>query len=368
MRFYSATLLVFFSFLICLPSCKEKPALIPIEEKQEIISLVNHEAFIVMVDNLRMRQTAGLKSEVVRKLAEGTIVLSDGITSDFSDRVTLRGKEYYEPYHKIYLKNDPDQVGWVYGGAIMKVYHDDNEYPFSSNLDGLATGLIRRKKETLDDGLEIITALAKDQASSPAWNDALFYLGTRMIGDLSKQQSFYKDFEKQVFTQEEYNAIFNHTFDYASRPIAQKVHRAGMQLKASEGSVYADLSDVQLGKWIGGPFSESVNDYIAIRKKEEAQRITSDAALVAPLQVVVDLLILQDAFVEKYTDYHPLMKRVLSDRENNYSLVLNGTSNTPAFTHGSGELDPEFQKGWEYFIQKHPDHSLVKAIKAKLTE
>lgn len=245
--------------------CKEKTQPLPPEAKSEIIPLIHHQAYTVLVDQLRMRAAAGRKTEVLRKLPEGTIVLSDGTTSDFTDEITLRGTTFRTPYHKVYRPSNPDQEGWLYGGALLKVYHQDAPYPFSSNLDGLVAGLLQRELLSLTDAAEVITALHRENGNAAAWNDALFVIGQHILSRYTKSLP---NSQTPDLSPEDLAQISEGTFDYPAHPVGRQYYQAALTILPSAGHQEILLDENLLAQRIGGPFSPSLQAYLDIQKLE----------------------------------------------------------------------------------------------------
>ncbi|MBX2873719.1 MAG: hypothetical protein KTR30_16505 [Saprospiraceae bacterium] len=72
--------------------------------------------FIVNIDRLRMRETAGEKGKVIKELEKGTVLFDEGEVSDFTTRIKLRGITFDEPWLKVSTADNT--VGWIYAGAI----------------------------------------------------------------------------------------------------------------------------------------------------------------------------------------------------------------------------------------------------------
>lgn len=84
----------------------------------------------VWVDNLRLRSEPNTKSQVVATLKEGEALRFLDERSDFSEKITLRGTQFDEPWLKVATKSN--QEGWVYGGGIKfyKIGIDTAPTPF----------------------------------------------------------------------------------------------------------------------------------------------------------------------------------------------------------------------------------------------
>lgn len=81
--------------------------------------------FVVNIDRLRMRETAGEKGKVIKELDKGTILYDEGEVSDFTTRIKLRGITFDEPWLKV--STEDRTVGWIYAGAIHLGTTPDSE-------------------------------------------------------------------------------------------------------------------------------------------------------------------------------------------------------------------------------------------------
>lgn len=81
--------------------------------------------FIVNIDRLRMRETAGEKGKVIKELEKGTVLRDEGEVSDFTTRIRLRGITFDEPWLKV--STEDNTVGWIYAGAIHLGTTPDSE-------------------------------------------------------------------------------------------------------------------------------------------------------------------------------------------------------------------------------------------------
>lgn len=84
----------------------------PIESTEE----GEQTTFIVNIDRLRMRETAGEKGKVIKELEKGAVLIDEGEVSDFTTRIKLRGITFDEPWLKV--STEDNTVGWIYAGAI----------------------------------------------------------------------------------------------------------------------------------------------------------------------------------------------------------------------------------------------------------
>lgn len=85
----------------------------PVEDK---VKDAEATTFVVNIDRLRMRSTAGEDGEVIKELEKGTVLYDQGEVSDFTTRIKLRGITFDEPWLKV--ATEDNVVGWIYAGAI----------------------------------------------------------------------------------------------------------------------------------------------------------------------------------------------------------------------------------------------------------
>ena len=138
-------LLVFFS------ACKDtnsssSPEIIKTE--QDSLAKVNARnepeqvTIYIWVEKLRMRAEPDTKAEIITELKEGEAVFFLDEKSNFTQKITLRGKQYDEPWLKVKTSNN--QVGWVYGGGVKfyKPKIDVTPSPYDACMD-----LRKRRRE-----------------------------------------------------------------------------------------------------------------------------------------------------------------------------------------------------------------------------
>ncbi len=74
--------------------------------------------FAIMVNDLRMRESPYLESQVITKLKIETEVLYLNKRSDFLEKISIRGAIRNEPWYEVTTR-DGKFSGWVYGGGIQ---------------------------------------------------------------------------------------------------------------------------------------------------------------------------------------------------------------------------------------------------------
>ena len=68
------------------------------------------------VNNLRVRAQPDTKSKIITELAEGDSLVYLKEKTDFTQKISLRGKLWDEPWLKV--KTRQNKTGWVYGGGV----------------------------------------------------------------------------------------------------------------------------------------------------------------------------------------------------------------------------------------------------------
>ncbi len=101
-----------------------------------------HMTIYIWVEKLRMRAQPDTKSDIIAELKEGEAVFFLDEKSNFTQKITLRGKQYDEPWLKVKTSNN--QEGWVYGGGVKfyKPKIDVTPSPYDACMD-----LRKRRRE-----------------------------------------------------------------------------------------------------------------------------------------------------------------------------------------------------------------------------
>jgi hypothetical protein len=144
---------------------------------------------IVNIDNLRMRNRAGGKGDIVATLPQGAILEQTGARSKFNSKISLRGIEYDEPWLEV--RTAGGQRGWVFAGAVnfdlsnpsalaLELTHQRLEYLFGHDL---ATSIehfrnqylaVRRSRELADfyrKGTTLRDTLVRSLSAKLQFND-----------------------------------------------------------------------------------------------------------------------------------------------------------------------------------------------------
>jgi len=121
MKKISFLLIIIISFVAC-----ENEKATPVNSQQEAIqvqtieegtnSTTDNIELTANLDNVRIRDKAGLSGKGVVTVEKGTTLLYLNEMSDFTDEITLRGIPYNDPWLKV--KTSEGEEGWVYAGAV----------------------------------------------------------------------------------------------------------------------------------------------------------------------------------------------------------------------------------------------------------
>lgn len=94
----------------------------------------------VWVDKLRMREAPNTKSKVLKELSAADPLKFLNEKTDFTQKITLRGTLFDEPWLKVETRDK--QIGWVYGGGV-KFYApkvDQAPTPYDKCFEFLKSG------------------------------------------------------------------------------------------------------------------------------------------------------------------------------------------------------------------------------------
>ena len=345
---------ILFLLIWVLASCQNSSETQPSTDEKIEEPAIIYQAFFVNVDNLRVRESPNLKSKVLVKLREGKLVYSENNVSDKVETVTLRGNRITSPYY--YIKDNGDIEGWVFGGALTKIYQDIKPSPFTSRIEEVISKLRAFDYKDQQSGVQLLSVLREFKGSDPVWNDALYTIGSYFLNQLPE----IIEFDQKVlssFTTEDYQAIQKNSFDFTSRPDVTKIVGQGYRLVAAEGIIYAERDGTKISSVIQGPFSNAMMDHLQLYNKTLYTRITEDGAIVLELKELVDLTIKEEEFINKYPN-HLFIDHHKKNYKDFMAMIINGMNNTPVKSYETNEVNENFKDAWKYCISRYPDSDL----------
>ncbi len=357
---YKLSLYLLLFIVILSSSCKSDKQSISQEHNQKTAQsniskrTETYQIYFVSVNNLRVREDKTKSSNVIHKLKEGKIVYSNGEVSDFSENVVLRGKEFNTLYHKITFDGNS---GWVYGGGIHKIYDKGEKDSFTETLQSFLTQIGNKDKTLLDRGKYILKILQQEKSGSAEWNDIMYLMAEYHLKNLTNDENFYSTLENREWSPEEYKSAAYQQYDMLSNEFANKFSSAGMKFTASEGTVGLIIDPNKMKKAIGGPFSNSMKEYIKIKLIDANTRFFSDGGISSSLNEIVDFTILVEKFLQVYPSF-PRAEDLRKELEYHHSVIIHGSVNSPAYDFFSKELNPEWPVAWNRYM-KNIDKGLI---------
>lgn len=324
--------------------------------------------YATVYDAMLLREQPDQKAKIVEKLPFGEFLEGTGEQSANKVEANLGGVTWTEPFVKATHATPDQKSGWIFGGGVQAVYAGPRSTaPDLGKLTQFTMLLKTLNVKKLESGAKawaFVKANFADAKGTTA--DAAFILLERHLRRMEHEGNFYKLTESMAdkFTPEQYDAVFNGTFDMGKTPMLKNIEAAGFRLATSEGMIFPVVDWRQLGAFFAEKVTPVTKNFIAQSTAESMKPEQSDGGIVIPLEEVAD----RAAFWEKFNADHPYF--VLSDvtREHEHwgqLSLLAGANNSPAFDYGDvPTVNEDFKKVWAYTVQKYPDTKLGKAVKA----
>lgn len=329
----------------------------PTKERTE-----TYQIFMITVDDLRVREGAKKSTKVMDKLKEGSLVYSNGNQSSFTEKVELRGTQFDSPYQEITYA---DNKGWIYQGGLYKIYDSGEADSFTADLDNLVLKLNRSKKKLLNKGEEILNVMRQEKSGSPEWNDLMYVLGNYHFSQILQDEELVRPFEEREWSQEQYNSAHFKSYDMQSNSFSKEYSRAGFKFNADEGNVYPIIDPVIIENAIGGPFSESMQSYIALKGIEARTKMFSEGGIVISMNTIVDYIILVENYLTNYPNALGV-EEFKKEFEHLNKVLLSGTVNSPSISYETKKLNPQWMEAWNRYTSNNPKGLLIESVKANV--
>ncbi|MCC6412387.1 MAG: SH3 domain-containing protein [Saprospiraceae bacterium] len=319
--------------------------------------------YLVLYNDLRLRDQPGQTSAVSSKLRLGELVTGTGETSMQEETVELRGIPMKSHYYKV--RNAAGKDGWVFGAAVQVIYAGTSTgSPGLEKLQTLSSFLNGLNAKKLDSGKKAWEYVRKMPAeNNPAANDAAFVLLESFLRRMELEGDFYALTDKMTWEDADFEAIHNNRFDMNKYPITKQLEASGFALVQAEGSVFPVYDWVKLQQHFASRVSPTMKAYIEQSVMEQKMTVWSDGGIVVPLEELADRAV----FWEKFNRDNPWFPYRLETEESQRwltnALVL-GADNTPVFDHETQEVSPDFRKMWEYVQKKYPGTAVASRVKA----
>lgn len=350
------------AILIALVACKsDKPAPAsttpPAPVKPEVY------LYMATVENLRVREAPNQSARVVAQLAEGEFVEGSGAVSDNKDEIELRGRYFNEPYIEVTTTTLEPRKGWAYGGGLLLTYAGSRaESPDLGRIMQYAAFLKSLSTKQLESGRRVWSHLRTNFADAKgSLADAVFVMTEDFLRRMEHEGEFYKETENKEWTEQDYREIVEDKFDYGRYPFTQNLPACGFKLETGEGTVFPVPDWKQYEAFFAEKTTPAMRDYIRQRAMEYTETAWSDAALIIPIEELID----RAAFWEKFNDQYPyfiLSRETTNAEEWMRFATVSGADNTPAYDWETKDILPEFRKAWEYAQKKYPNTRLTAYI------
>lgn len=320
--------------------------------------------YLVTVDNLLLRdQPTKNGSKVVAKFAQAEFVTGPGERSANKEEATLRNMPYNEPYYRVTSTTPEQHSGWAYGGGLLPVYAGPNATsPDLGRLVQFATFLKTLNTKKLDSGKKAwnyVSANLSDATGPLA--DATYLMLEFFLRRMDAEGGFYSLTEELQWSENDYQAVADNTFDMNKYPQTKSLAANGFTLDEGEGMVFPVVDWQRLVGFFQPKTTPAMQQYLGQWALEQKDLDSDDGGLAIPMEQMVDRAV----FWERFNQANPYFINQSITRESeswNTLVLVNGMDNTP-ICYSEGELNEEAPKAWAYAQQKYPGTTVAKWCK-----
>ncbi|MEZ4928029.1 MAG: SH3 domain-containing protein [Saprospiraceae bacterium] len=319
--------------------------------------------YMVMVDNLNLREQPNKSGRVIVRFPEGSFVEGTGVISDNKEEATLRGIPYNEPYFQV-KTSDNQNIGWAYSAALKPVYTGAiSTRPDLNRLSKLSAFLKTLDVTKLENGGKAIEFVKTNYASSSGTlADAVFVMLENFLSTMEREGMFYRETEDFTWTDSDFEDIFQDRFDMNKYPLTKKYGQNGFRMEAAEGSVFPVVDWFKLGDFFVGRVTPPMKEYLEQYIAELKSYAYDDGGIVIGLDTIAQRAI----FWEKFNQMNPYFVRGYETKETERWLrmvLVSGTDNTPVFDYDNNKITDDFKKVWAIILDKYPGTKLAKTVK-----
>ncbi|MEY3444303.1 MAG: hypothetical protein RLZZ519_2584 [Bacteroidota bacterium] len=301
----------------------------------------------VKYDDVRLRESAGMKGAVLGTLKTGDQVKDLGEWSKDLETVVLRDQRIKAPWGKVELKDG--KQGWIFLGALGPVI-DPSIAEFKKELDKL-------------DKTDCKSIAAAVDQFKIAMQGKPKFVADQAVPLLSEVVDAVIDkVNNELFTRSDL-ATFETMYDEeAIRKAPPKVRdeinawkACKLHLEFPEGMCVV-LADPGIFDDEVGPFvSEPMQKFLAQRKKELGEGYANDGGLVVAIQDLADRAVFWDNFLVEYPTF--VNVPFIRSLARNYAVdIVLGLDNTPSLGYEEdGALEKEFKDAYDWVLKEHPN-------------
>ncbi|MEZ4829069.1 MAG: hypothetical protein R3C61_22700 [Bacteroidia bacterium] len=320
--------------------------------------------FYVRVDKLRLRKEAGQTAETITAVPEGSFVTGTGEVSSFRDTIELRGMYYREPYYKVVTSDPEPQTGFMFGGGLQPVYAGPAAgSPDMAKITELSKFLLSLPPSELTSGAKAWEFVRKNfPKESPAVSDAAYILFSSFMRQMEVEGMFYSLVDQIEWKETDYEAIYLGKYDMSQNPITTSLSQNGFTLATTEGSIFPVVDQKALSDFFRNMVSPAMKEYIQLDLAEFQQPAMDDAGIIIPLEEYAN----RSVAWEKFNSANPHFLLGSYTREHGHWMsltLLSGVDNTPVADYETEKVSEDFEKVWEYILQKYPETQLAGHIR-----
>ena len=302
-------------FLILLFSCKNTPKETVTEEvppPPEIIEEKKAPSVVeiyVWVDRLRLRAEANTKSDIITELKEGQALIYLEERSDFTEKISMRGTLFDEPWLKVKTKDN--QEGWVYGGGVKfyKIGVDKAPSPYDDCFK-LQKDRKNRQAEKCFERVQF-RQLKEDGTLVEAMTDGIRF--RLQSGDQISLTNVGRDTTYSYRYYMKNMGIFVVFADYSQ----------------SEGYVFIDDRTGKMLFAKGFPKASADGNYIACVNADESKEGFNGIQLLGYVNRALDLI-----YEKELEDFIPVMPKWIDSKTLQFTLLEKGRKNNRVSRHG----------------------------------
>lgn len=317
------------------------------------------------VDKLNLRDQPNKSAQVLAQFAEGEIIEGTGTLSANKEEAVLRGISWTEPYHEVKNpKGNGQPTGWAHGGALQPIYAGSRaNLPDVSKLNQLSAALKALNTKKLDSGKKAWDFVKTNFTTvSGSTADAAFIMLERFLNRMEFEGEYYKMTESIQWKDEDYEAIYNRTFDTNKHPATKSLVENGFVITVGEGSVFPVVDWNKLQAFFSSKATPSMKAYIEQGAQDRNDPPWSDGGIIISLEELAD----RGAWWERFNldnPYFPLRNETAESERWPRLVLVNGSDNTPIYDYESQAITEEVKKAWAYIQQKYPGTKLAAATK-----
>jgi len=154
--------------------------------------------------------------------------------------------------------------------------------------------------------------------------------------------------------------------DPIAKKFKNKVERLGYQIATPEGILQLDKNLSFLSNDLSDHFSRPMKEYWNMYQTEQENVFAIDAAIIQPIQKIIERIVYWERFLVKYPDF-VLKDQIAFEAKRYIYFLFAGMDNTPIFSsYEEGKINDEFLKGYYYAIEQYPDTDYAQNVSTYL--